>query len=198
MPTTAVMIQALIELRHQEGGVRDEHFWKIVERFRADLINQALAILENQADAEDVAQESLAQAFVQLDSLRDPQKLAHWLRSINRCNALDLRRRHKSQREQRLATGEQESLTQEQFPHRMATPAEETRDTAALVIRAVDSLPDIHREVMVLRCWEKMTLEQIAAHLGLPLGTVCSRIARADEILFKKLKALKQEAERQP
>lgn len=191
MPTTAMMIEALIEMRHQEGGVAQDHFWKIVERFRADLVNQALAILGNQADAEDIAQESLAQAFVDLSKLRDPQKLGAWLRSINRCNALDLHRRRKIQREQRLATGEQESLTRDQIPGRGGTPAAGSRhDEGDLVVRAVDSLPEQYREIVVLRYWEKMTLAQIAIHMALPPGTVRSRIARADEILMRKLQAL--------
>lgn len=186
-----MMIEALIQMRHQEGGVARDHFWKIVERFRADLVNQAFAILGNQADAEDIAQESLARAYVDLAKLRDPHKLCAWLRSMNRCDALDLLRRRKIQREQRLATGEQATLTKESVLGRGGTPAQGTRrDEAELVVRAVDGLPEQYREIVVLRCWEKMTLKQIAIHLGLPAGTVRSRVARADGILARKLRAL--------
>jgi len=45
MPTTDMMIEALLHLRDAEGAVRVDKFWQLVERFRADLVNQAFAIL---------------------------------------------------------------------------------------------------------------------------------------------------------
>lgn len=192
VPTTAMMIEALIDMRHQPGGVPADHFWQLVERFRADLVNQALVILGNQADAEDIAQDSLCRAFVDLHKLKDPLKLGAWLRAINRCNALDLRRRRKAQREQRLATGEAATLTKSQLPGRGPTPEAGTpvANEAERVIRAVDGLPETFREVVVLRYWEKLTLAQIAERLSLPPGTVRSRIARADGMLLSKLQSL--------
>ncbi len=92
MPTTTLMIDALVDLRQAPEGAAQEHFWKLVERFRADLVNQALAILGQQQDAEDIAQESLCQAYQELHTLQNPQRLGVWLRTINRCNALDLLR----------------------------------------------------------------------------------------------------------
>lgn len=55
MPTTAMMIESLIQMRHDPGGVPVDQFWALVERFRADLVNQALAVLGNQNDAEGAA-----------------------------------------------------------------------------------------------------------------------------------------------
>ena len=89
MATTAMMIEALVAMRHDERGVPVDHFWQLVERFRADLVNQAVAILGDRQDAEDVAQDSLCRAFRCLSQLRDPQKLGSWLRNINRNNAAD-------------------------------------------------------------------------------------------------------------
>jgi len=178
-------------LRHEPGGVPKDHFWQLVERFRADLVNQALSILGQQADAEDVAQDSLARAFLDLHKLDDPRKLGAWLRAINRCNALDLLRRRKAQREERLATGEVAALTKDRLPGRGATPAEGSpvASESERVVRAVDGLPEAYREVVVLRYWEKLTLAQVAERLGVPPGTVRSRIARADSMLLSRLKA---------
>ncbi|MCZ7646740.1 MAG: sigma-70 family RNA polymerase sigma factor [Planctomycetota bacterium] len=197
MRTTEMMVEALIEARHQGGEVPPDHFWQLAERFRADLVNQALAMLGNQADAEDIAQDSLCQAFVDLAKLEDPTKLGSWLRRINRCNVLDLLRRRKTQREQRLTTGAQAALTKTSFPNRQATPEFGTPLTGAAgqIVRAVDSLPESYREVVVLHYWEKLTLAQIAERLGLPPGTVRSRIARADGILLVKLNALRRAEE---
>jgi RNA polymerase sigma factor (sigma-70 family) len=62
-----------------------------------------------------------------------------------------------------------------------------------LVVRAVDSLPDPFREVVVLRYWEKFSTEEIAVRLGIPAGTVRSRLTRADGMLARKLASLLNE-----
>jgi len=194
--TTELLVEALAEVRASGQTLPEERFWQLVERYRADLVNQALAVLGNQADAEDVAQESLCQAFMQLHQLNDPAKVGAWLRSINRCNALDARRRRRSKREQRLATGEAAVLTAGHFPGRGRPSGAVPLDReAGQVVGAVETLPDPYREVVILRYWEKLTLEQIADKLGVPAGTVRSRMARADELLLHKLNALRKTEE---
>ncbi|GMV79337.1 MAG: hypothetical protein AMXMBFR7_05210 [Planctomycetota bacterium] len=197
MRTTEAMVEALIEARQQGAETPPDYFWQLAERFRADLVNQALGILGNQPDAEDIAQDSLCQAFVDLNRLEDPYKLGPWLRRINRCNAIDFVRRRDAQREQRLSTGEQASLTKTAFPRRSATPESGSalNPEAESVIKAVDELPEAYREVMVLHYWEKLTLAQVADRLGVPPGTVRSRIARADGLLLIKLNALRRTEE---
>ncbi len=182
MPTTELAVEALVGLRHEPGGIALEHFWQLIERFRADLVNQALLILGSQQDAEDVAQETLCKAFLDLSKLRDASKLGAWLRQINRFNAINLQRQRIRQREERLATGQLNALEAEN--ENKATPAEER------VVRAVDSLPEAFREVVVLRYWEKCSTEDIAARLGIPAGTVRSRLTRADGMLARKLQNL--------
>ncbi len=176
MATTAMMIEALVEMRRDPSTASYEHFWILVERFRADLVNQAVAILGDKNDAEDVSQESLCEAFQDLKSLRDPMKVGAWLRSINRCNALNLRR--KRQRQKAHA---------ESYESAGAETREEPSDLE-LVARAVDSLPEPFRAAVVLRFWEKRETPEIALILDVPVGTVKSRLSRADKMLFHKLR----------
>ena len=193
MPTTAVMIETLIKLRQEPGGIPLEQFWHLIERFRADLVNQALAITGSQADAEDVAQETLCVAFLDLQQLRDATKLGLWLRAINRKQALNLRRRKGRSKEERLATGQLDALEAEKKPQ-PAGPVGE-KELEERVVRAVDALPEGFREVVVLRYWEKLSNEEISLRLGLPSGTIRSRMARADRILADKLKAFIRQEE---
>lgn len=194
MPTTAMMIEALLEMRTDPGGVSPEHFWQLVERFRAGLVNQAFAILGNQADAEDVAQESLCQAFQDLHTLADPKRLGVWLRQINRCNALDLQR--KRAREKLRATGSGENwAAPETTPTGTNLDDVRRRTNVELVACAVDALPEPFREAVVLRYWEKRSYEEMAEFLSVPLGTVKSRLARADRMLVSKLRRLWAERE---
>jgi RNA polymerase sigma-70 factor, ECF subfamily len=106
------------------------------------------------------------------------------LRGINRHVALRLRQRTRA-KEKRLETAQVNALQ---------APKTTTLSTSAIkaldrVLRAVDSLPTQYREVLVLRYWEKLSNEEIANRLGIPLGTVGSRMARANSILAEKLKA---------
>lgn len=189
MPTTAMMIERLIEMRTDPDGAPVDQFWMLAERFRADLVNQAYCLLGNQQDAEDVAQESLCKAFVDLDQLRDPTKLGFWLREINRRMALNLRRKRCRSREERLATGQ---LTAISSPEEEADPLTDPIDK---VLQAVDSLQTNFREVIVMRYWERLSNEEIAMRLGIPAATVRSRLARADRMLAVKLKVLMREDE---
>jgi RNA polymerase sigma-70 factor (ECF subfamily) len=71
---------------------------------------------------------------------------------------------------------------------RPSAEAKEAETDLERVARAVDALPDVYREVVVLRFWEKRGTEEISAILAIPQGTVKSRLSRADAILFDKLR----------
>ena len=200
MPTTEMMIETFTSMRAAPNAQAfQDHFWQLMERFRADLVHQALAMLGNQADAEDVAQETLCRAYLEIHKLQEPAKLGHWLRAINRCRALDVLRRRKAQREERLNTGAQEALVKESLPNRTRTPDEGSPagDGREWLIKAVDSLPETYREVFLLRYMEKLTLEEISQRLGIAPGTARSRMARADGLLLLKLHS-REKQERHP
>jgi len=181
MPTTDLMIQALVAMRHDPNGPGPQHFWQLVERFRADLVNQALALLGNQQDAEDVAQESLCQAFQDLAQLRDPQALGAWMRTLNKRNAIRFARKRRAQfhREERLPTGANPAV------HETRAHGDLERERLA---RAIDGLPDEYRAVVLFRFWEHRSYEEIGEILGVPVGTVNSRMARAYRLLCQRLK----------
>ncbi|MCZ7646606.1 MAG: RNA polymerase sigma factor [Planctomycetota bacterium] len=194
MPTTAMMIEALIAMRHRPGGIPEERFWQWVERFRADLVHQALSILHDQEDAEDVAQDSLCEAYEGLHTLRDPSKLGNWLRQVNRRNALDRLRRRKTAREQRLHTGELDEVRAVAGLPRMkrsTPPGAPAALGAEEVLGAVERLPAPFRETVILRYMEGLDVEQIARCLDVPEGTVRSRLCRADRMLIRRLGLLR-------
>jgi RNA polymerase sigma-70 factor (ECF subfamily) len=186
MPTTAMMVEALIGMRNEPGGVGPDYFWQLVDRFRADLVHQALTILDSQQDAEDMAQETLCKAFKQLHQLKDPSKLGAWLRQINKYNALNMRRKRHREKQQRLSTGQMDSIEAKKTSD---TAAQRTRDH---IMKAVDSLPEIYRAVVVLRYVEKLSTDEIAIRLAVPSGTVRGQLTRADEMLARKLDLLRK------
>jgi RNA polymerase sigma-70 factor (ECF subfamily) len=143
----------------------------------------ARGILRNDADAEDVAQEALLRAYRRFDGLRDAQRFRGWLVRIVFRLALD-RARSAKRRELRETEWAQ--------PARRAVPpnAEElaaSSEFQAHFDSALEALPEKLRLVLLLATMEGHTLEEVAAMLGLPIGTVKSRLYVGRKKLAEKL-----------
>jgi RNA polymerase sigma-70 factor (ECF subfamily) len=143
----------------------------------------ARGVLRNDADAEDVAQEALLRAYRRFDRLRDAQRFRGWLVRIVFRLALD-RARSVKRRERRETEWAQ--------PARRASPptAEElaaSSEFQALFDRALEELPEKLRLALLLAAMEGHTLEEVAAMLNLPVGTVKSRLFAGRKKLAEKL-----------
>lgn len=143
----------------------------------------ARGVLRNDADAEDVAQEALLRAYRRFDGLRDAQRFRGWLVRIVFRLALDKARSAK-RREVRE--------TEWAYPARRAMPptAEElaaSSEFQARFDRALEELPEKVRLVLLLSAMEGHTLEEVAALLNLPVGTVKSRVFSGKKKLAEKL-----------
>jgi RNA polymerase sigma-70 factor (ECF subfamily) len=143
----------------------------------------ARGVLRNDADAEDVAQEALLRAYRRFDRLRDVQRFRGWLVRIVFRLALD-RAKSVKRREARE--------TEWARPARLPAPAtaEElaaSSEFQAHFDRALDLLPEKLRLVLLLAAMEGHTLEEVAVMLGLPVGTVKSRLFVGRKKLAEKL-----------
>jgi RNA polymerase sigma-70 factor (ECF subfamily) len=142
----------------------------------------ARGVLRNTADAEDVAQEALLRAYRRFDRLRDRNRFRAWLVRIAFRLALD-RARSAKRRERR------ETLWWAQ-----PAPRQSTEEMAAAgefqahLDRALDELPEKLRLVLLLAGMEGYTLEEVGAMLGLPVGTVKSRLFFGRKQLAEKLR----------
>ena len=146
--------------------------------------NYARWLTRNDADAEDVVQDACVRAMRFLSSLRDDDGRV-WLFTIvrNTWYSRLSRRAH-------VATGSPLKDGQDQWPDTALDPEERLlqQHTVALVRAALDQLPVDFREVIVLREIEGLSYKEIAAVVGVPIGTVMSRLARARERLHTILK----------
>jgi len=131
--------------------------------------------------AEDAAQETFIQAWLHLSSYRPQTSLRNWLYRIAVNAALDMLRKEK-----RILPNALEDLQL-----RDPLPGPETvfsqGERTALVQKAVLSLPDASRAVLVLREYEGMSYHEIADALDIPVGTVMSRLNYARKLLKDKL-----------
>lgn len=130
----------------------------------------AYAVTADRALADDAAQEAIERAFGALDRFDETRPFAPWLKRIAINRAVDqLRRRRLEVLHDEESTFHVSSLGE---------PAEEDLRLWA-VADAVAALGPAKRIVIVLHYWLDMPLEEIAGALGLPVGTVASRLSRA-------------------
>lgn len=162
-------------------------FVEIMNRYRDRIFSIALALLRNHADAEEIAQDTFVRAHRGLARFRGDSSLATWLHRIavnlarNRYWYFFRRRRHATlSLESELEPGE--STT---FADLIATDAPEpsravvTDEFSALVADCMEKLDARQREILTLRNLLNRSYHEIAAVLGINVGTVKSRIARA-------------------
>jgi RNA polymerase sigma-70 factor (ECF subfamily) len=143
----------------------------------------ARGVLRNDADAEDVAQEALLRAYRQFDRLRDAQRFRGWLVRIVFRLALD-RARSAKRRELRETEWARPARRAGQLTAEELAASSEFQ---ALFDRALDELPEKLRLVLLLSAMEEHTLEEVGAMLGLPIGTVKSRMFVGRKKLAEKL-----------
>lgn len=165
--------------RTRQGDVAA--FEMIVERYRRPLVALAAARLGSVTDAEDVAQEAFVQAFFRLYQLRQPEALFAWLRRLTERLALTRLRRP---REELLEPAQAADMRAAQAD---ADVGEE--DTECLLQR----LPPAMRRTVTLTYLAGYTCAEAAALLGVPEGTVKSRLSRARTILKEALTMMEEE-----
>lgn len=151
-----------------------------------------LSILRNEADAEDAAQETAIKVFRNLHLFRGDSQFKTWVLSIARNEGLGRLRKNERLREDSLdaLTGEDSGdFTPAILTSWREVPAEalEKKELAAVLREAIDGLPDIYRNAVLLRDIEEMDVCETASALGITEGAVKVRLYRARALLQRKL-----------
>lgn len=173
-------------------------FAEKVERLSDRLYGTALRLTRNSDDAEDLVAETVARAWAKLRELSDPQSFDAWiLRILTNTFVSEWRRRRASPEvamEPEPEDGEDEPFSLFETLHQpfllwWSTPEEEV--IAKLLRedmdRALDALPDAFRIAIVLVDVQGYSYSEAAELLGVPIGTVRSRLARARSQLQRAL-----------
>ena len=172
-PTDDVL---LTRARRGDGAA----FGRCLERHTARLYGMAFSLTGNAADAEDLVQETLTGAYRGLGSFEGRSSVRTWLMAILLRQAAMHRRR----------TGRREAhvVLLEPATEAQARSSVGAADARMDVAAALAALSDEHRDVIVLRELEGLSYAEMAAVLGLPRGTVESRLFRARRALEERLK----------
>ena len=142
------------------------------------LFRVALRFVGNAADADDLVQDTLFRAYQAWDQFERGTNAKGWLITILRHVFINEYRRDARRREILEAAPLQ-------LEHASVRYIDDLVDDE--VVRAIDALPLPYREVVVLRDIEDLRYEEVATMLGVPVGTVKSRLFRAREMLQEKL-----------
>jgi len=141
----------------------------------------AYSVLRHQQDAEDVAQEAFSRAFREFHQLRDRDRFRSWLARMTWRLALDHRRGQK----RRLVREDRAAEPDVTASHEEASLAAER---SARLWQAIDALPEKLRIVVVLASIEGQAVKDVAALVGVPVGTVKSRLFDARKKLQEMLR----------
>lgn len=135
------------------------------------------SLLVDPADIEDAAQLTLIAVLEKIAQFEGRSRFQTWVRAIARNEALQVLRR----KQRKTEPSAEEVPEQWAFSRRLSSVV---ADEVA-VRQALDRVPEPYREALVLREFDQLGYEEIAERLGVPVGTVRSRIARARDLLAK-------------
>ena len=165
-------------------------FHELVDRYAGRLYSAAYALVGNSADAEDVVQETLAGAFTSARSFRGEASVKTWLLKILVRQAARNRRSRKRWRFLSLSLSSDGSTDDAATPMEPAVKGSQGEAESRLdVPEMLKVLSFEHREVIMLRELQGMSYEEMAETLGVPRGTVESRLHRARRELKDKFAA---------
>jgi RNA polymerase sigma-70 factor (ECF subfamily) len=151
-----------------------------------------LSLLKNEAEAEDAAQETAIKVYLNLHLFRGEAQFRTWVLSIARNEALSRLRKQRIRREESLdaATDDQSGdytpaiLTSWR---EVPTEALEQKELGTLLRKAIEGLPEIYRNIVLLRDIEEMDIRETATALGISEGAVKVRLHRARAMLQREL-----------
>ena len=183
------------DLVNRFNGGDESAFVEIMNRHKSRIFSAAMALLRNRADAEEITQDTFIRAHRGLSKFRGDSSVATWLHRIavnlarNRYWYFFRRRRH-STFSLDAALGESgESTFSDLLSASDPDPSRETsrNEFVSAVESCMEKLEPSHRKILSMRSVLDQSYEEIAAALGINVGTVKSRIARARERLRTRL-----------
>jgi RNA polymerase sigma-70 factor (ECF subfamily) len=164
--------------RVREGETR--FFAELVQRYQDPVYGMTLRFVRSVRDAEDLAQEAFLRAYRGLDGFKGNARFSTWLYRIAWNLCADWLRRSRKPGRAALAIDDAAGIADGRLDvEEGVLAAEERRE----VRRALDHLDEKYRTVLILLYYQKMTYDQVAAVLDVPVKTVETRLYRARKLL---------------
>lgn len=138
----------------------EDTFMTLINQYKEELYRTAYAYVRDQELALDIVQETVCKAFVSINKLREPKYFKTWLIKIAKNTATDLYKKN-----QKVICMEQDQLLNK-------LGGEEDNNEKLYLFEAIDTLQDKHKDVIILKYFDDLTVQEISKVLDMPLGTV--------------------------
>ncbi len=185
-PTVTVEDEQAIVAGWKRGDKRA--YEALVRRHMTDAFMVAYGFVGNAEDARDLSQEAFIKAYLARGRFEEGRPFYPWLYRILRNHCLNFVQRGKKN----LSIDAEEFHREIPCPRPTALEDLETEERKRLVHAAIARLSDDHREIIVLKAFRDLSYREISDVLGVPIGTVMSRLFYARQAL----RALIEEIER--
>jgi RNA polymerase sigma-70 factor (ECF subfamily) len=167
-------------LRADDESAYDE----VVRRFGPRMLSVSRRLLPQEQDAQDAVQDAFLSAFRSINSFQGDAKLATWLHRIVVNAALmklrTKRRKPESAIDDLMPRYNEEGYRQTSGDWRIThDTAVQTSEIREQVLHAIDQLPELYREILLLRDIEELSTEETARQLEITEGAVKTRLHRA-------------------
>jgi RNA polymerase sigma-70 factor (ECF subfamily) len=182
-----------LDLISSVQGGEHELFYELVRPYERRVYAAALAILRNEHDAEDAAQEAMLKAFANIRQFRAEARFSTWLIQITVNEALMRRRRERTvpmegfdhRREDENEYAPRDFADWREIP----SEALERKEVRQRLAEALGTLDRKYREVFMLRDMEHLNIQETAEALGITVASVKTRLLRARLMLRDLLAA---------
>lgn len=169
----------------------DRHaFEELVDMYKDKIYHLGYRMLNQSGDAEDVVQETFLRVYMNLDRYDENQKFSTWIYRIATNLCIDRLRKRKPNYSLDAEMPDSEgSDWYSTLPSDQETPEEELvlSETQQQIRKAIETLPEKYKSVVILRYLHDMSLQEIGDVLQMPVTTVKTRVHRGREFLRKKL-----------
>ena len=171
-----------------KGGDHDA-FTELVERFRGRAFRIAQSLVGSRDDAMELTQEAFMKTYRARDTFRDGEPFLPWFHRILKNTCFSFLRKHRRLSKHSLSAKSDDDESDWQIEGWEPPPSTAPeRDEAVLLLRAAfETLSARDREIIALRHFDDLAYKEIAHTLGIPEGTVMSRLFHARRRLRERL-----------
>ena len=178
VPSDADLVQSA-----QSGD--DKAFETLVAKYRIRIYTAISAFIDNPQDREDIAQETVINAYRNLHQLSEPERFGSWLDTIAQNQCRDWMRKDRV-RTVPIEEVEDNLLNCEDSPEQSSVEAEQRR----IIARAIDTLPQTERQIARAHYLEDASHDELVSRHGISYQSVSMRLFRAKRKLAKRLRHL--------
>ncbi len=185
-----------IELVKRLQAGDESAFDELYHTYYARATAIAYRLTKNQADAQDVVQESFLQVHKSIQSLQDPQFFYSWLNRIIHSKCVNLFYRNRNENAIDPAKIESKQSYEEKRRYMLPQKEHEYTSEQEVLRNIIGQMNEKYREVLELAYLKQMKLQEIASYLDLPLGTVKTRCRRAKQELKERILLFEEQEQR--